>query len=193
MYTRAKRSVCMHALRTHTRWALPESPHARRMSPSMQDSIAQLGAFVGATTARPPPPPEYPGYDPVFKSHYPKFYGVMGVRPDFVVCRRVLLLCLCDGKECLPVAHARFFLPALVLCYRERRPHLLFQFSNCFAGCLVDAEFNRSHKAGWGNYIFGERHTESDGIAVSRLHTRWRSCVLLWSNTSNDGERRMGH
>mmetsp|Transcript_30619 Transcript_30619/g.44752 ORF Transcript_30619/g.44752 Transcript_30619/m.44752 type:complete len:126 (+) Transcript_30619:3-380(+) len=45
------------------------------MSPSMQDSIAQLGAFVGATTARPPPPPEYPGYDPVFKSHYPKFYG----------------------------------------------------------------------------------------------------------------------
>jgi len=110
MHTLAERSVCMHALRTHTRLTLPESPRARSMSPSMQDSIAQLGAFVGATTARPPPQPEYMGYDPVFKSHYPKFYGVMGVRPDFVVCRRVLLLSLWR-KEVLTCFSRTIFSP----------------------------------------------------------------------------------
>jgi hypothetical protein len=49
----------------------------RRMSPAMEDSIGQLSAFVAATTPKQSaaPQPEYPGYDPVFKSHYPKFYA----------------------------------------------------------------------------------------------------------------------
>jgi hypothetical protein len=42
----------------------------------MEDSVAQLGAFVAATAPKPPPPPEYPGYEPVFKKHYPLFYKV---------------------------------------------------------------------------------------------------------------------
>jgi len=46
------------------------------MSPAMEDSVAQLGAFVVATAPKPPPAPDYPGYDPVFKKHYPLFYKV---------------------------------------------------------------------------------------------------------------------
>ena len=42
----------------------------------MEDSVAQLGAFVVATAPKPPPAPDYPGYDPVFKKHYPLFYKV---------------------------------------------------------------------------------------------------------------------
>ena len=44
------------------------------MSPAMQDSVGQLGAFVNATTPKPPPPAPYPGYDAVFQKHYPRFY-----------------------------------------------------------------------------------------------------------------------
>jgi hypothetical protein len=47
-----------------------------RLSPAMEDSVAQLGAFVGATTPKPPPPKPYVGYDDVFKTHYPKFFKV---------------------------------------------------------------------------------------------------------------------
>ena len=68
----------------------------------MEDSVAQLGAFVAATAPKPPPPPEYPGYEPVFKKHYPLFYKVCAPAADALGC-----LGASKSADCRMAQHAR--------------------------------------------------------------------------------------